>query len=237
LVEILPGKTAILSPPRPSSEQSPEAIRDLLVEIVARLPRQDVRLVQIFLPKSRVAEEPLLIEAGFHCTATLLYLVSMCGTFPATRPDDDIEFLRYSPSLEARLAGLIEQTYAGSLDCPSVDQLRTIDEVLDGYRSAGVLDPARWLIVRRRGVDVGCLLLADDPASNQCELTYMGVIPAARGLGVGAAIVRYAQRLTAQAGRERLVLAVDANNEPAIAVYAATNFVQWDERRLFLRML
>jgi mycothiol synthase len=236
LVDVLPGKTAIISPPRPSGEQSPETIRELLIQIVAILPRQSVRLAQVLLPNDRHAEESMLIDAGFRCTATLVYLVSLSGTFPTARPDDELEFVPYSPLFHERLAKVVEQTYAGSLDCPSIDQVRAIEDVLDGYR-AGVFDPGRWLIVRRRGNDVGCLVLADDPASNQWELTYMGVIPAARGLGLGRAIVRYAQWLTAQAGRERLVLAVDANNEPAIAVYAAANFVHWDERRLFLRVL
>jgi mycothiol synthase len=237
LVEVLPGKTAIISPPRPSDEQSPATIRELLVQIVAKLPRQKVRLVQVFLPKDRGAEESLFVDAGFRFAATLVYLVSMSGTFPAARPNDDVEFLRYAPSLHERLTQLIERTYAGSLDCPSVEHVRSIEDVLEGYRTVGVFDPARWMIVRRRGADVGCLLLADDAASNQWELTYMGVIPAGRGQGLGAAIVRHAQWLTGQAGRERLVLAVDANNEPAIAVYAAANFVQWDMRRLFLRVL
>jgi mycothiol synthase len=237
LVEVLPGKTAIVSPPCPSDTQPSETIRDLLVQIVAKLPRQDVRLVQVFLAQDRGGEEPLLIEAGFQRAATLLYLVSLSGTFPASSPEDDVEFVPYSPSLDERFAEVIEQTYRGSLDCPSVDQVRPIDDALEGYRSTGVFDPARWLLARRRGRDVGCLLLADDPASNQWELTYMGVVPAARGLGIGPAIVRHAQWLTGQAGRERLVLAVDANNEPAISVYAAANFVQWDKRRLFLRVV
>lgn len=237
LVDVLPGKTAIISPPRPSGKQTPETIRELLVQIVAMLPGQGVRLAQVFLPNDRRADEPIFIEAGFRCAATLSYLVSLSGRLPAARPDDDVEFVPYSPSLHERLAQVVEQTYAGSLDCPSIDQVRAIEDVLEGYRATGVFDPTRWLIVRRRGNDVGCLLLADDPASNQWELTYMGVIPAARGRGVGGAIVRHAQWLASHAGRERLVLAVDANNEPAIAVYAAANFIQWDERRLFLRVL
>jgi ribosomal protein S18 acetylase RimI-like enzyme len=237
MVEVLPGKTAIISPPRPSDTQLPATIRELLVQIVAKLPRQNVRLVQVFLRKDRDADESLLVDAHFNCAATLVYLVSLSGTFPAARPDEDVEFLVYTPSLHERLAQVIERTYVGSLDCPAVGHVRSIKDVLEGYRTVGVFDPARWMIVRRGGGDVGCLLLADDAASNQWELTYMGVIPAARGQGVGAAIVRHAQWLTGQAGRERLVLAVDANNEPAIVVYAAANFVQWDERRLFLRVL
>ena len=237
LVDVLPGKTAIIWPPRPFGEQTRETIRELLVQIVERLSRQGVRLVQVFLPNDRRAEERIFIEAGFRCAATLSYLVSLRGTFPTVRSDDGVEFLPYSTALDERLARVIEQTYAGSLDCPSLDRVRAIEDVLQGYRATGVFDPARWLIVRQSGNDVGCLLLADDPDSNQWELTYMGVIPEARGRGMGRAIVRHAQWLAAQAGRERLVLAVDANNEPAIGVYAAANFVQWDERRLFLRVL
>jgi ribosomal protein S18 acetylase RimI-like enzyme len=237
LIEMQPGKTAIISPPQPSGEQSPSAIRELLIQVIAILPRQHVRLAQVFLPNNRRTEESMLIDAGFRCAATLLYLVSLSGTFPKVRPDDEVEFLSYSPALDQRFAKVVERTYAGSLDCPSVDEVRAIEDVLEGYRAAGVFDPARWLIVRRRGNDVGCLLLADDPVNNQWELNYMGVVPEARGLALGRAIVRHAQWLAAQAGRERLVLAVDANNEPAIAVYAAANFVQWDERRLFLRVL
>jgi ribosomal protein S18 acetylase RimI-like enzyme len=63
----------------------------------------------------------------------------------------------------------------------------------------------------------------------------MGVVPEARGQGLGISIVRHAQYLARAAGRERLVLAVDAANEPAIAVYAAAGFVCWDRRSVFLR--
>ncbi len=237
LVEVLPGKTAIISLPRVSGRQSAEAIRGLLAQVVARLPGQNVRLAQVFLPIEDSGEEELLVDGGFHRAANLLYLLSPCGKFPVVMPEEDCEFLPYSASLQARLFRIVEHTYAGSFDCPSIDRVRSVEDVMDGYRAAGVFDPARWLIVRRDGSDVGCLLLADDAASNQWELTYMGVIPAARGQGIGRAIVRHAQCLAARAGRQRLVLAVDANNEPAIAIYAAANFIEWDARRLFLRVL
>jgi GNAT superfamily N-acetyltransferase len=64
----------------------------------------------------------------------------------------------------------------------------------------------------------------------------MGVLPAARGHGWGAGIVRYAQWLAGQAARGRLVLAVDAANAPALRMYAAAGFRQWDQTSVFLRI-
>ena len=122
-----------------------------------------------------------------------------------------------------------------SLDCPHIEPARGIDDVLAGYRATGVFDPARWLIVGHQGNDVGCVLLADHPQLDQWELIYMGVVPEARGRRFGLGIARHAQWLARQAGRERLTLAVDAANSPALDVYAAAGFVIWDQCHVFLR--
>jgi hypothetical protein len=37
--------------------------------------------------------------------------------------------------------------------------------------------------------------------------------------------------------RDRIVLAVDAANEPARAIYSAAGFKAWDQRSVFLRFL
>jgi RimJ/RimL family protein N-acetyltransferase len=108
--------------------------------------------------------------------------------------------------------------------------------VLTGYQATGRFDPGHWRIVRSDGRDVGCLLLADHPAADQWELVYMGLVPAARGHGLGAEMIRFSQYLTGQAGRGRLVLAVDADNAPALALYASAGFLRWDRRSAFLRI-
>ncbi len=85
--------------------------------------------------------------------------------------------------------------------------------------------------------DIGCLLLADHPESNQWELVYMGLVPEARGRGWGAKIARHAQWEAQRAGRERLVLAVDAANRPAVAMYQQAGLFAWDRRVVLLRVL
>jgi RimJ/RimL family protein N-acetyltransferase len=85
--------------------------------------------------------------------------------------------------------------------------------------------------------DVGCLILTDYPEQDTWELIYMGLLPAARRKGYGAAIACHAQWLAGRAGRLRLVTAADAANEPALKVYAAAGFQAWDRRSVFIRIL
>ncbi|HEY2760474.1 MAG TPA: GNAT family N-acetyltransferase [Pirellulales bacterium] len=154
----------------------------------------------------------------------------------------------------ARLAAIVQRTYEGTQDCPAVQGARSVDEVLNSYRGIGDYDPARWFIVRQTisGEDIGCLLLAEYREQRNWELVYMGVAPEFRGQEFGLQIVRYAQWLSGQAkldagtqtneqpdtnfiAIERLVLAVDRANSPAVAMYLAAGFEVWDRRSVFLR--
>jgi hypothetical protein len=80
----------------------------------------------------------------------------------------------------------------------------------------------------------------------------MGITPESRGSARGVEIVRFAQWITGQARTaerndggnvqqnvkhavDRLVLAVDVANAPAIRTYAAAGFQAWDRRSVFLR--
>ena len=231
---VLPGRSSVLSLPRVASGESPTTARDLVAEVVRALAAAGVRVAQALSDTDHGPEIEALTANGFGQIANLQYLVSLAGTFPTSPPTDHLDFAP-SPALHERLANLVEQTYQGSLDCPAIDGLRDIEDVLAGYRASGVFDPDRWLIVAREGSDVGCLLLADYPASHQWELVYMGLVREARGRGFGLAMVRHAQWMARQAGCERITLAVDATNSPAIAVYAAAGFVAWDLRSVWVR--
>lgn len=79
---------------------------------------------------------------------------------------------------------------------------------------------------------VGCVVLgyhrtADvdrhgaDTAASTAELVYMGLVPAARGGGLGHALLRSAIEQAEWSGADRLILAVDRKNVPAQRVYAA----------------
>ncbi len=237
LAQVQQGKTAVLWPPRTVRGELPATARLLLDASCQWLALQDVQLAHALLASVNPAEESLLCSAGFDRLATLLYLVSSEADFPTSTPDGPLAFEPYHRDNHPRLARLVDATYDQTMDCPALNGLRTMDDVLAGYRATGVFAAERWFLVRHEEHDAGCLLLTDHPQDENWELVYMGLVVPARGRGRGKQIVRHAQWLTRQAGRSRLVLAVDAANRPALEMYTATGFRAWDRREVYIRAL
>jgi len=234
--QLQPGKTAMVWPPQTVADEPPATAEMLLTAACRWLARREVRIAQILLRPDLATDEATWRRVGFKPLSDLLYLVSQENQFPTHLPKGPLTFQIYSAANQQRLAQVIQATYEQTLDCPGLDNVRQIEDVLDGYRATGVFDPGRWLIVRHMGQDIGCLLLADHPEHGNWELVYMGVVAASRGHGWGKQIARHAQWLTRQAGRPRLVLAVDAENRPAIEMYTAVGFERWDRRRAYLKV-
>jgi len=230
------GKTAVVWPPRIVAGEPPETAHRLLAQSAAWLAGQGVRIAHALLERVDRFDDAVLRGAGFSPLATLLYLVSLEGEFPVSRPSGPLEFEPYHPGNHHRLAAIIQATYEHSLDCPSLDGIRKVEDVLAGYRATGSFAPCRWLIARHADRDVGCLILADHPEEENWELVYFGLVTTARGHGWGKQIVQYAQWLTRQAGRARLVAAVDAANRPALDIYTAAGFRAWDRRHVYVRV-
>ncbi len=202
------------------------------------LAQQELRLLQSLVDPHDAAAADWLRQSGFAHVARLAYLVWSDGPPPAPPVEKTpLQFAVSHREMADQFVRVIEQSYIGTLDCPALNGVRTTQEVLEGYREIGMHWPAAWLLAWRDGQPVGCLILADHPAANQCELVYMGLVPEARGQGLSPAIVRQAQELALQRGRPRLVLAVDLENQPALKLYDRNGFVLWDERDVFVRIL
>jgi GNAT superfamily N-acetyltransferase len=234
--QVQQGKTAVVWPPRLVPGEPPETAHRLLADSAAWLAQQGVRIAHALLERVDRFEDTVLRGGGFAPLATLLYLVSLEGELPASPPGGPLEFEMYHPGNHHRLAGVVQATYEHSLDCPSLDGVRDVEDVLAGYRGTGSFCPSRWLIVRQADRDCGCLILADHPEEENWELLYFGLVRSARGHGWGKQIVQYAQWLTRRAGRCRLVAAVDAANRPALDIYTAAEFRAWDRRHVYARV-
>jgi ribosomal protein S18 acetylase RimI-like enzyme len=133
------------------------------------------------------------------------------------------------------LQQVLAQTYQDTQDCPVLNGLRDVHDVLAGYRAMGVYADQWWLLMQYDGRDAGCLILTDHPADEQMELIYLGIVPEFRGRGFGLAATRHAQTLARRAGRRRLILAVDSANGPAQAIYRQAGFIRWDRKKVMLR--
>ncbi len=235
--QILGGRAAMVWPPRLVPGEPATTASQLLAAGTSILARNGVCLAHALLATVTAEDDAVLRAAGFSPLAALLYLGCQESEFLRTLPEGPLQFIPYDPAQENRLARLVEATYVGTLDCPAMNGLRPVEDVLAGYRASGSFAPEHWLFVQREGRDVGCLLLGDYPREGNVELVYMGLVPSSRGNGWGKVICHHAQWLAGRIGRPRLVLAVDEANRPALAMYAGAGFQAFDRRTVYLKQL
>jgi [ribosomal protein S18]-alanine N-acetyltransferase len=72
-------------------------------------------------------------------------------------------------------------------------------------------------------------------AADEAEILNVAVLPAARGAGVGRALLRHALHVAASAGALATFLEVRPSNEAALALYRAFDFVPVGQRRRYYR--
>lgn len=135
---------------------------------------------------------------------------------------------------QSRVCQIIERTYRDTLDCPELDDSRSVDDVVRGYAEAA---PLLVWIMRDGREDAGVLILSDHPANEQTELTYMGLAPEYRGCGGGTKVIDFAIESSAKLGRKRMVLAVDRRNSPAIKHYESAGLRRWASRVCLIHSL
>ncbi len=233
--QVIPGRTAFCWPACLVPGEPDDTACHLQAAVDDYLDRAPVAVVQAVLPVRAVIDAMRLVRAGYQHLAELDYLVCHSDRFPSEKPDCGLNFEPYSPLQTTRLEKLVERTYVDSLDCVGLDGMRPIADVLVGYRKTGQHRPDWWLIATHAGQDVGCVLLADHPEHDQCELMYLGMVPEVRGRGWGVGATRHVQWMMRGIARERMVLAVDDNNWPAQGVYSITGFDVWDRRCVYMR--
>ena len=237
LAQRLPGRTAAVYPSQVADELPPESPARLLRSLEEQLAAAGIHLAQALLGLDQQRDEACFLAAGYSRAATLLYMACDASVFPLEPPALDLTLEPVGVEGEQRLYEAIEASYSETLDCPLLNGLRQTADVVAGYRGVGTYRPELWFLARRGGRDVGCLILADHPSAENLELVYVGLAPAARGSGYGLALTRQAQWLARQLGRQRLVLAVDAANGPAIQVYEQAGLFGFDQRLVLIKPL
>lgn len=230
-VQFTPGSAAIVWPP---AFDSPAA-SDVMVVIARLLDDHKIALAQIVIAANEAVNEDLLAVGGFRRLVDLAYFTLERSNFPRYFAQERLDFEQNATEHPERLQATIRQSYAGTLDCPEINDLRNPAEVVAGYQVQGRFKSENWFLVRSADQDVGVLILAEHPPGENWELVYMGLVPTARGHGFGEQVVRFAAEQARKNGAERLVLAVDERNLPALDMYRRLGFVMWERRIVFAR--
>jgi ribosomal protein S18 acetylase RimI-like enzyme len=242
---VSPGRTMlILTPNRLLRRQTPESsVRALTDEVCTQYARQGIQLAQLLLDPSERDVRDVYAASGFAQLAELVYL-SRAVKRPI--PQDELllppgfDLIRYdpaSPKTHDLFARTITASYQGSLDCPGLNGMRDIVDVLEGHKAAGEFDPKRWLLLLEYGQARAVLLLNRSLHADALELVYLGLVPDARGRGLGDWMMKLALASTAEAGCAELTLAVDARNDPALKLYFRHGMQRVTSRIAMLRDL
>jgi GNAT superfamily N-acetyltransferase len=142
----------------------------------------------------------------------------------------------YKSSRDQDFAELIQRTYVESLDCPALSGVRDIKDIMAGHKATGLFQPHRWRLVRVDGRPAGCILLAENPLRRVLEVAYMGICPEHRRQGIGRALINSALGLAYHERFEKVTLAVDSRNEPAMRLYLGFGFMETTRRRALIKV-
>ena len=202
-----------------------------------QLAHRKVRLVTTYLPVQATVLHDCLLVAGFQRTHDLLVLAGSTGRPGTESQSVDWAVVPCQATGPTALPSVFSRTMIGSLDFPELKTDAPACDVLGRFAEVGHDDTRMWYLLEHRGDPAGCLLMTAGADRKRCELQYIGVAPEYRGMGAGRALLDYALRVADELCLEVIVAGVDAENDPAIAVYAAAGFEPAARRCVFFRRL
>lgn len=218
---VSPGKTMLLFGSTDRTREHEQLCAGRVInETCASFARRDVHLAQVLVEPGNHPARHLFQQCGFSDLAELQYLnTTVRSSTPPVQLPHGFSWETYSPVTHGIFARTILASYESSLDCPALSGMRHIDDVIASHKASGEFDPNHWYLLYEKSTPLAVLLLAHVPRADAMDLVYLGLVPQARGRGLGATVLRKALRTALDANISKLTLAVDAANTPALKLY------------------
>jgi mycothiol synthase len=207
------------------------------VEALCRWAFQEgCTMLQVILEPSDLERIEVCKSGGFSSLTELVYLLLPID--PANEPPAgraNVTWETYTPQNQHIFKTVIAQSYQQSLDCPELEGIRDMEDILLGHQSAGEFDPKGWFLLKYQDNPAGVVLLARQRQAEAMELVYMGIVPQYRSRGLGGELLNKAIRWSRHCGARCLMLAVDSRNTPAYQLYARHGFCTLFRRAVLIR--
>ena len=185
LVQALPGAMGVSWPPRGDSPEAEDAVTSAAC---AWLRSQRVKVCQAFAASDEVADMAPLERHGFRHVTQLVFLRRELSPGATPAPTRELTFIADGPPFSFEFEGTLLATHEDTRDCPELNESRTLDELLRGFTTSA---SGEWYLVRR-GTERAGVLMLEFAAEETIDLTYIGVVPAVRGRGIGAELLKFA---------------------------------------------
>jgi ribosomal protein S18 acetylase RimI-like enzyme len=232
----MPGACGLVWPPRARPGIDPNPLQDrLLRHACAWMRACGVKLAQTLLCREEVHLGEALKRNGFTHITRLSYLRhDLDLPRDVLFAEERLSFQAYDRTEAGSFAATLERTYIGTLDCPEVNNVRTIEEVIRGHQAQGSFRARNWWMARERDRPVGVMMVTEAEDFPAWELAYFGVVPEARRRGIGREMLRKALFEARAAEARQLTLSVDNRNLPARNLYQRFGFEAYDGREVYL---
>jgi ribosomal protein S18 acetylase RimI-like enzyme len=232
----LPGRMGQIRNVILAQTETSQTARQLISALDQQFGNERVAFSMMALEESPTMASQWLETSGYE---SLCHVKTLCQLLPTTNPatPSSLEFISGAENQRAELAAIIKATYRQSLDCPKLQQLRSIDDTLDGYQQQGLIPANGWSFVHHGKALVGCLLMTAFPGESYWELTYLGLVPKARGQGWGSQILQQACSRAAESGADMLITTVDQANQPALTMYEQLGFMTVDQNEIYAKRI
>jgi ribosomal protein S18 acetylase RimI-like enzyme len=212
----------------------PEVEDRLVAAALAWCRQQGGKVAQAILPPAEAGSAAVLLRHDFDHVTQLFYLTHDLHALPDEPLTGGVRFEPYSTRNEARFREALAGSYEDTLDCPEMNGVRSVDEVLAGYRGTDRFHPERWQLIVAGSEPAGVLILTELPDGPAWDLSYVGVLPEFRRRGLARAATRVALQMTRKAVALELRAAVDIRNVPALSLYRSLGFEQGETRDVHL---
>jgi ribosomal protein S18 acetylase RimI-like enzyme len=235
---VSPGRTLLMFA-APADVTDPAALASGVDTVCRYHGERGIQLAQALLDPADSATADAYVARSFEPVAELLYLQkTIRKASPVPAVPKGLRLATYSAGTHAAFARGIQDSYQESLDCPPLNGVRDIEDVIAGHKSAGEFDPDDWFVLTDADdASLGVLLLSRTGSGDGMELVYLGLAPAARGRGLGDYLFRQAEARAAAVKMRLMSLAVDSINAPAIALYHRHGMQQIASKRALMRRL
>jgi ribosomal protein S18 acetylase RimI-like enzyme len=237
----LRGATALVWPPQADDDALEDALTAHALEL---LRGRGTKIAQALLTTEEVPSAAPLLRHGFRHVTVLEFLRHPLDqqSEPHAFPDGDeaperLTYHAYDAATAERFHETLLRTYVDGLDCPELNHARGIADIIDGHQAHGRYDPQRWWLALENGRPAGVLLLNELPEWRSLDVSYLGVVPEARGRGFGRELTQRALTTARRLELPQVTLTVDRRNVPARNLYNRLGFEWFDERAVFLAFL
>jgi mycothiol synthase len=174
-----------------------------------------------------------LVRRGFRPVTRLHYLQHLLASVPPGSASR-VRLITYAQENREVFHNTLLRTYEATLDCPELNGVRTIDEIIAGHIGQGNFRPERWWLAFEAERPVALAMVTEVPDTKAWDLSYLGVVPEARRRGLGRELARHVLDVAQSSRAPKVILAVDTRNQPALQLYSDLGFLSVDFREVYL---